>query len=122
LPSPLVHFQLASPDPEAAKAFFEAVFDWRFGPGLGRVVATIDTGARQVDPNDIYPGGTLIQTAGGGESYAALFFRVPDLDATVAKAVSRGASVLVPRRRTEAGADIAIVTAPQGHVIGIVQQ
>lgn len=119
--NPLVHFQLASPDPEATRAFFEAVFDWDFRPGGGRVVANIDTGARQVDPNDIYPPGTLIQTRPGTPAYAALFFRVPDLDATVTKALGLGATLMVRRTRNAQGTDLAIISAPQGHVVGIVQ-
>ncbi len=122
MPSPLVHFQLASDDPAATQAFFKALFDWDFQPGEGRVAANIDTGARKIEPNDIYPAGSVIQTREGAGSYAALFFRVEDLDRVVAKAESLGARVLVPRTRTTAGTDVSIISTPQGHVIGIVQR
>jgi len=122
MPSPLVHFQIASSEPEATQAFLSALFDWEFHAGSRRVIATIDTGARKVEPNDIYPSGTLIQVRPGTASYASLFFRVIDLDSTVARAVSLGGSVVVPRTRTPEGTDIAIISTPQGHVIGIVQQ
>ncbi len=122
MPSPLVHFQLASEDPAATQAFFKALFDWDFQPGEGRVAANIDTGARKIEPNDIYPAGSLIQARQDAGSYVALFFRVEDLDGVVVKAQSLGARVVVARTRTAAGADVAIISTPQGHVIGIVQQ
>lgn len=121
MPSPLVHFQIASPDPEATRAFLEAVFDWRFQPGSGRVVANIDTGHRKVDPNDIYPAGTLLKLPPEAAGYSALFFRVSDLDAAVEKAAALGARIVVPRTRAPTGADIAIIASPQGHSFGIVQ-
>ncbi len=119
--SPLVHFQIASPDPEATQAFLKAVFDWDFRPGGGRVVANIDTGARLVDPNDIYPSGTLISIAPEAAPYTAIFIRVADLDAAVERALANGATVLVKRSRTPQGTDVSIIRAPQGHTFGIVQ-
>jgi predicted enzyme related to lactoylglutathione lyase len=121
VPSPLVHFQIATPDPEATRAFFRELFDWEFTPGAGRIVANVDTGARRIEPNDIYPGGSLLQTREGASTYAALFFRVADLDATVRRAQKLGARVLVPRSRTLQGTDVSIIATPEGLTIGIVQ-
>ena len=33
MPSPIVHFQIATPDPEAAERFCREVFDWEVTPG-----------------------------------------------------------------------------------------
>ena len=122
MPSPLVHFQIASTDPEAAAAFFQEVFDWRVGPGGGGAIhSTIDTGARSVEPNDIYPAGAFLKVAPGGQNFASLFFRVEDIDATIAKASSLGAKVVVPRTLAPGGQDVAIFISPQGHSIGLVQ-
>jgi predicted enzyme related to lactoylglutathione lyase len=121
VPSPLVHFQIGSPDPDATRAFFSELFDWEFSPGAGRIVANIETGARQIDPNDIYPAGSLLQTREGMPSYAALFFRVSDLDATLSRAQELGARVVVPRSRTPQGTDVSIIATPDGLTVGIVQ-
>jgi predicted enzyme related to lactoylglutathione lyase len=120
--SPIVHFQIATSDPEATQTFFREVFDWDFSPAaIGRITANIDTGARQVQPNDIYPSGTLLQLPQGAPPYTALFIRVADMDGTVAKAEERGARVLVRRGQTGAGTHVSIFTTPQGLTVGVVQ-
>ena len=124
MPSPIVHFQLASSDPEATEAFFRDVFDWSFtasGATGSRVRAAIETGHRQVEPNDIYPSGTLFQLPEGAPAYTALYIRVADLDETLKRAQERGARVVLPRTRNPGGTDLAIITTPQGLVVGIVQ-
>jgi predicted enzyme related to lactoylglutathione lyase len=120
--SPIVHFQLATSDPEGTQAFFKDVFDWDFSPvDAGRVRANIDTGARQVEPNDIYPSGTLFQLPDGTQPYTAVFIRVADLDGAVAKAEARGAKVLVRRGQTNTGTHVSVLTTPQGLTVGVVQ-
>jgi predicted enzyme related to lactoylglutathione lyase len=120
--SPIVHFQIATSDPEATQAFFAEVFGWDFSPAnAGRVKANIDTGHRLVDPNDIYPTGTLFQLPEGAPSYTAVFVRVADMDGAVARAEALGAKVIVRRGQTAAGTHVSVITTPQGLTVGIVQ-
>ncbi len=121
MPSPIVHFQLASADPEKTRAFLEEVLGWKFAAGSGRVVANIDTGAAQVVPNDIHVGGSLFQLPAGAPAYTAVFVRVADLDATLSKAVERGAGVVVPRTDIPGGPTVAIFATPDGAPMGLVQ-
>ncbi|HEY7271052.1 MAG TPA: VOC family protein [Dehalococcoidia bacterium] len=119
--SPIVHFQIATSDPEATQAFFQEVFGWDFSPGAGRIKANIDTGARLVQPNDIYPSGSLLQAPEGALPYTAIFIRVADMDGAVARAEALGAKVLVRRGQTAAGTHVSILTTPQGLTVGVVQ-
>jgi predicted enzyme related to lactoylglutathione lyase len=120
MPSPLVFFNIASPDPEGARAFYAALFDWTFGEAgaaQGGGVA-IDPGG----PGDFDPQGTLQALPAGSAPRVTPWFRVTDLWATVAKAEELGARVLVPIRQTApGGAHIALVRAPDGQAVGIVQ-
>jgi uncharacterized protein len=119
--SPIVHFQIAAGDPEQAQSFFSAVFGWTFTPGQRSVVANIDTGAREVEPNDIYVQGSLIKVPEGAPPYLGVFIRVADLDGTLVKAEQHGARVLVPRKDPPGAPSIAVIAAPTGHTLGIVQ-
>jgi uncharacterized protein len=119
MPSPLVFFDIATPDPERMRAFYAALFDWTFGDGPPEQPrATIDPGG----PGDFDPKGTLRALDAGAAPAVTLWFRVADLWATVAKAETLGAKVLIPIRQTAPGAaHIALVRAPDGQAVGIVQ-
>lgn len=118
MPSPLVFFDIASPDPEGTRAFYAELFDWRFSDGNpARATIGVDPGG----PGDFDVTGTLRGLPAGAAPAVTLWFRVDDLWATVARAEELGARVLVPVRQTEAGTHIALVRAPDGQAVGIVQ-
>lgn len=115
MPSPLVFFQISSPDVARTGAFLSELFDWRFGEGEA---PTIDPQG----PGDFDPKGAFRTLPEGSAPAATLWFRVSDLEATVAKAESLGARVLVPiAQNPGGGAHVAMVRAPDGFVVGIVQ-
>lgn len=116
--SPIVFFQLGTNDPEHSAAFFRELFGWDIGPGSPGIAASIETH----DPGDIAVNGGFVQVPDGTQPYVSIFVRVEDLDATLAKAPALGAHVLVARTQTPGGVDIAIIRAPEGHIIGLVQQ
>lgn len=115
--SPIVHFQVASKDPEAMAKFLREVFEWELETQPGQSFSAIQTGWS----DDIRVAGSLLGLPNAPMGYVAVFVRVHDLDATVERAVERGAQVRVPRRRTPEGTDIAIIAHPEGQVFGVVQ-
>jgi len=117
MPNPMVFWQIAARDAEAAKRFFGTLFDWEWGEASPGVFASIDPHG----PADFDPKGALTQVAPDGEPFTGIFVRVDDLDATLAKSQQLGATVVIPRIRSAGGADIGIIRGPEGHVIGIVQ-
>jgi uncharacterized protein len=121
MPSPIVHFQIASSDPDKVAEFCREVFEWDMGPGARSIAATIDTGAGKVIPNDIHVQGSIIKLPEGAAPFTGVFVRVADLDATLAKATERGATVIVPRSDTPGRPTVAIFAAPTGHTFGLVQ-
>lgn len=112
--NPLVFFQIGTRDVEASRRFFSEVFDWDLdGDGGG-----IDPGG----PGDFDVKGAFFQLPeGDAPPHVTLYFRVNDLDATVARAERSGARMVLPRSRTAGGVDVALIRAPEGQVIGIVQ-
>ena len=117
MPSPVVFFQIASADPEAAQAFYKEVFDWSFGePGADGGISIDPQG-----PGDFDAQGSLTTWRGDGGQAITLFFRVSDLWGAVERAEALGADVLVPIRQIPTGAHIAIIRAPDGLALGIIQ-
>ena len=117
MPSPIVFFQIASVDPEASKAFYEEVFDWSFGePGADGGISVDPQG-----PGDSDAKGSLTRLPGGGSQAVTLFIRVSDLWGTVERAEALGADLLVPIRQIPAGPHMAIIRAPDGPALGIIQ-
>jgi hypothetical protein len=118
MPSPLVFFDIASPDAEGVRAFYAELFDWRFSAGdATQATIGIDPGG----PGDFDVTGTLRGLPAGAAPTVTLWFRVDDLWGTVARAEALGARVLVPIRQTDGGTHIALVRAPDGQAVGIVQ-
>lgn len=116
MPSPLVYFQIATPDTEAARAFYAALFDWHWGDPSGRSVPIDAQG-----PGDFDPKGSLLQLAEGATPFVTPWFRVDDLWATFEKAQALGAQVIVPIRQSAGGTHSCLVRGPDGQTIGIVQ-
>jgi predicted enzyme related to lactoylglutathione lyase len=118
--SPLIYFQIGASDAGEMAEFCRDVFGWEIGETNGPVTS-VDTGARQVDPNDIFIDGSIRQLAPGVAPYASIYVRVSDLDAAVERAVARGAQIVAPRRDPEGSASVAVVRGPGGLNFGIVQ-
>ena len=120
MPSPIVYFQLGATDARAAADFVREVFDWQVS-GADGTVLNIDTGAGQIDPNDIFVSGSIRQLSADLQPVTSVYVQVADLDATLEKASARGARVIVPRTDRPGQATVAVIQAPSGHTFGIVQ-
>jgi predicted enzyme related to lactoylglutathione lyase len=86
MPNKVDYFEIGSPDPAASQAFFGGLFDWEFSdptPAAYRYVNTSE-------------GGLWDTTAMGGVNYAVFYVHVDDVQASIDKAVSLGASVAIP--------------------------
>lgn len=118
--SPIVYFQIGAADAAEMTEFCRDVFGWEIGATAG-AITNMDTGARQVDPNDIFVSGSIRQLAEGATSFVSLYVRVSDLDAAIERAVARGAQLVVPRRDPEGGASVAVIRGPGGVAFGIIQ-
>lgn len=118
--SPVVYFQIGTPDAAGMAEFCRDVFGWEIGETNG-AITNLDTGARQVDPNDIFVSGSIRKLAEGANAFASLYVRVADLDGAIERAVARGAELVVPRRDPEGGASVAVIRGPGGVAFGIVQ-
>lgn len=118
MPSPVVFFQIATADPARAREFYGQLFDWEFSE-TGNAVTPISINPK--GPADFDPNGSFLQLPPGAPPFVGIFVRVDDLRETVAKAERLGAKIVLPVTQTAAGTHLAIIRAPEGHSIGIVQ-
>lgn len=113
-PGALVWNEAAHADPDAGRAFYATVFDYRYDtvPGDDRTYRTFSTdGERAL-------GGMGGLPADGVAPHWLTYFAVADTDATVAVARERGASVEAGPFDTEYGR-VAIVTDPWGATFAV---
>ena len=116
--SPIVHFNLAARDLEAAKAFYSEVMGWDFSEGAGSTAGSIDTGWA----DDITVSGTLLQAQGSIEPGLVAAIRLDDLDGAVARAVELGGTTIMKPTLLPTGVTIAIIRSPEGVTHTLVQQ
>src|SRR6185312_5363181 len=88
--NPIVHFEIRSTDPDAARAFYGELLGWSYPQGGFPGYTYVDSGSAE----GTIPGG--ISPLQGGTSMVTVFARVPDAQAALDKAVALGGSIVQP--------------------------
>ena len=107
----VIHFEILGNDQVALQKFWGDVLGWKFDTsGQG--------GYGMTDP------ATTGVVVGVGEKrgpvgHVTAYVRVADIDATLAKAVKLGGSVIMPKFNAGPDAVIAVVADAEGHVVGL---
>jgi predicted enzyme related to lactoylglutathione lyase len=109
---PVTQFQLISTDPDATARFYSEAFGWTVDRANALGYRTVATGAGGT-PGGIWP------APAGATSFAQLFLAVADVDAAIARAVTLGATVLVPRSALPDGDVMAVLRDPTGLPFGL---
>lgn len=126
-----MHFEIHATDPDAVRAFYEAVFGWRFqqwGDVPYWFVSTGDGDPMSGAPSS-QPGidGGLVPRRGDrpadGQAVNAfvLTVDVPDCAAYIEKAVAAGATIALPLAATPGVGWLAYVKDPDGNLLGLMQ-
>ena len=113
--SPLCHFEFIAADPQKCKAFYEAVFGWTFDEQSVPGYTIIHTGQ---DPT----GGIMPKPKESPGPCMNVYFRVEDIDATLAKVAEQGGRVLSEKIELPYNIGyLALFVDPEGNVIGLMQ-
>jgi predicted enzyme related to lactoylglutathione lyase len=112
--NPVVHFEIRSDDPDAARAFYGELFGWTFPDGGLPGYTYVDSGV----PNTI-PGG--IGPTQGGKPMTTFFVGVPDVPEALATAERLGGRIVQPATSVP-GVVFGLFADPQGQVIGVAAQ
>lgn len=115
--------ELYTTDAAAAKAFYGAVFDWRFTEAP-MPVGTYTVVAPAAGGEGRSQGGILQlaeeNLAAGSTSEWHPYFEVADCDTTVSMATEAGASVLIPVQEAEGVGRFAMFTDPAGAPFAVI--
>lgn len=112
----VVHFEIPVDDPDRAKDFYRAVFDWKlegYGDTPYWLASTGDQGGMGID-------GALIGRSEVHRS-TVVVIDVEDLDDAVERAVGAGAAEVHPKQAVPGMGWSAYVRDPEGNVIGLWQ-
>src|SRR5271166_687785 len=111
MPSPVVHFEIRSADPDTTRAFYGKLFGWTYTDGGMPGYTYVDTGVEGAAPCGISP----LQ---GGEPLVTFFVGVADVAATLDAAVAQGGRIVQPATAVP-GVTFGLLADPQGQVIGL---
>jgi predicted enzyme related to lactoylglutathione lyase len=111
MPSPVVHFEIRSSDPDASRAFYRELFGWTFPEGGFPGYTYVESGVDGAIPGGISP----LQ---GGSPLVTFFVGVADVAASLDLAVAKGGTIVQPA--TEApGVRFGLFADPHGQVVGV---
>ena len=105
--NPVVRWQVLSPEPEASCTFFTQLFGWRTSRAN-------PLGYREIEAGEGGIHGGVWPAPAGVKPFVQLFVRVDSVDKTIARAVTLGATVIVPKAVLPGGDEMAVLLDPQG--------
>ncbi|MGB7860050.1 MAG: VOC family protein [Acidimicrobiia bacterium] len=113
--NPIVHWELMGADGDAQKSFYSNIFEWEFDSPEGfdnyHMTSADHTGVA----------GAVGQGNEHMPSYAAIYFQVDDIDATLETVGSNGGATAVPRTEIPGMVTFALFNDPAGNLVGIVE-
>ncbi len=114
--SPVVRWQIVTPDPEKTAEFCRKAFGWSVRTANALGYREVTTGGESGIDGGIWPAPPEAQP------FAQLFLQVDDVDDAVQRATDAGATVIVPRSPLPDGDVIAILRDPSGLPFGVMSR
>lgn len=112
--NPIVHWELMVNDLAKAKGFYSSVFDWEFDESAFPGYSLIKTGGEPA-------GGMMAKPEMAPACALNTYFQVADVDATLAKAIAAGATLIMPKTEISGVGHWAMFLDPDGIAIGLLQ-
>jgi uncharacterized protein len=110
---PVVHWEIQARDPEKAREFYSALFNWQIGEGRIKAIAPGIGAPEPAISGHIQP---------GEASRVVLYIQVRDLRETLDRAVELGGTATHEPRDLPTGQTIAGIADPEGNPVVLVQQ
>ena len=111
-PAPVVFFDIAGPSLPSQAAFYHDIFDWTIKPD----------GTFSVPVATPLPGNLRVESpAQGPVAERVVYIGVPDINATLAKIVAHGGSIVFPRQAVPGIVVLALFKDPAGNRVGLVE-
>jgi uncharacterized protein len=111
---PVVHAEIRSSDPDAAREFFGELFGWTYSEGAFPGYSFVKAGAEGGPPTAIGP----VQ---GGADCVLFFVGVEDVEATLRQAEELGGQIVQPAQDVP-GVTFGVLADRQGQMVGVAAQ
>jgi hypothetical protein len=111
MPAPIVFFDIAGPDLQKQKAFYEGVFGWTVS----------EEGHLNTPVAAPLPGILRVEAEAGFQPERLLYLGVDDITATLDQIVANGGGVVFPRMAVPGVVILALFTDPAGNRMGLVE-
>jgi predicted enzyme related to lactoylglutathione lyase len=108
---PIIHAEIRSADPDAARAFYGELFGWTYSDGAFPGYTFVEPAFEGALPSAIGP-------TQGGTPTTLFFVGVEDVDATLAEAERLGGRTIQPAQQVP-GVTFGVFADPQGQIIGV---
>ena len=108
----VIHFEIRGKDQKALQSFWGQLMGWTFNtdfPG----------GYGMTDPAQTGIVVGIGDTPDGSNGFVTGYVRVASIDATLARAVELGGTVIMPRFSPDGQAYLGLVADADGHVVGL---
>jgi predicted enzyme related to lactoylglutathione lyase len=112
--APVLQWQLVTPTPDVVVAFYKDLFGWT-------ATAKNAMGYRQIDTGGGGITGGVWPAPPDANSFVQLFIGVPDVHASIAKAIALGAQIVVPATTLPDGDTMAVLRDPSGMSFGLIR-
>jgi len=116
MPNPVVHWEIMSNDKskgQELQRFYSELFGWKIDADNPYSYGQVDTQTERGINGAVGPS--------EGVSRVSIYVEVDDLQATLDKAVSLGATVAMPVTEIPGAVTMAMFTDPDGHFTGIIK-
>jgi predicted enzyme related to lactoylglutathione lyase len=111
---PVVHFEIIGKDPQKTQQFYSNLFGWNIDANNPYNYGMVDNGGKGIN-------GGVAGNDPSGDIRTTLYVEVPDLQATLDKATSMGAKVVMPPTEIPGAVTMAMFSDQDGNVIGLVK-
>jgi uncharacterized protein len=111
--SPVVRWQIVTPDAEGEAEFYRKLFGWSVRTDNALGYREITTGDERGIDGGVWPAPPQATT------FVQLFMQVDDVDDAIRRATELGAAVIVPKSPLPDGDTLAILRDPAGLPFGV---
>ena len=115
MPNPVVRWQILSPEPNQAAAFYQKLFAWKLDQANALGYRELRSGSDAGIDGGVWP------APPGVKSFVQLFIEVPDVAACITRATGLGAQVLIPKSVLPDGDAMAVLLDPTGISFAVCQ-
>ena len=108
----IIHLEIVGRDQVALQHYYSELLGWKLNTDT-------PSGYGMTNPDQTGIVAGVGATPDGSAGHVTGYVRVADIDATLARAIELGGSVVMPKFSPGPDAVLALVADPEGHVLGL---